>query len=180
MRAMKQPEPNQADSHSRAGETREAVKKTVTVLHVDDDPNDTTLLQVACARAGVSFQFQNISEAAEAFEYLSGTGKYADRSRYEFPELVLLDMKMPQATGLDVLNWIRSHSNLKHLPVFVLSGSDFKDDVHLAYDRGADFYLVKPPTFDSLVNLVKDISTQLPAAALRRGGASRSCAGLEP
>lgn len=170
---MKQPEPNNAESHFQAGEAR-GPTKTVNVLHVDDDPNDTTLLQVACARAGVGFQLQNISEATEVFDYLSGTGKYADRSQFHLPELVLLDMKMPRATGLDVLNWIRGQSDLKHLPVFVLSGSEFKDDIHLAYDRGADFYLVKPHNFDSLISLVKSINAQLPAAALRRGGASRS------
>lgn len=176
---MKEPEPNKVESRFRSREAREPGQKSVTVLHVDDDPNDTTLLQVACARAAVGFDLLNISDATEVVGYLSGTGKYADRTRYRFPELVLLDMKMPKATGLEILKWIRSHSDLKHLPVFVLSGSEFKDDIHLAYDVGADFYHVKPSNFDSLISLVKNISDQLPAAALRRG-ASRSCTGLNP
>lgn len=177
---MKEPGPNKVEVRSRIGEAREPLQKVVTVLHVDDDPNDTTLLQVACARAAVDFELLNISDANEAVDYLSGAGKYADRARYRFPELVLLDLKMPRATGMDILKWIRGHSDLKHLPVFVLSGSEFKGDIHLAYDGGADSYLVKPPNFDSLISLVKNIKEQLPAAALRRGGASRSCTGLNP
>jgi CheY-like chemotaxis protein len=160
---------NQARSEKPKGHT--ATKKRVTVLHVDDDPNDTTLLQVACAKADVNFELHNIGDAEQVFEYLSGTGKYADRT---LPGLVLLDLKMPRATGLEVLKWIRNHSMLKQLPVIVLSGSELQEDIHQAYAGGANSYLVKPPSFDSLVNLVKDIGAQLPVAPKpQHGGASR-------
>jgi CheY-like chemotaxis protein len=99
-------------------------------------------------------------------------GKYADRTRYQMPGLVLLDLKMPRATGLDILKWIRSHSVLKQLPVIVLSGSELKEDMHEAYAGGANSYLVKPSSFDSLVSMVKNIGAQLPQP---HGGASRSC-----
>jgi CheY-like chemotaxis protein len=174
-RAMKEPESNNAGSHSRKEKLKQPAKRPVTVLHVDDDPNDTTLLQVACAKAAVDFELQNIEDGNEVIEYLSGTGKYADRSRYQLPGLVLLDLKMPRATGLDVLKWIRSHSSLKHLPVIVLSGSELQEDMHSAYAGGANSYLVKPPNFDSLVSLVKNIGAQLPITPGSHGGASRSC-----
>jgi len=136
------------------------------------DPNDTTLFQVACAKADVDFELKNIEDANEVIEYLSGMGKYADRTRYQMPGLVLLDLKMPRATGLDILKWIRSHSVLKQLPVIVLSGSELKEDMHEAYAGGANSYLVKPSSFDSLVSMVKNIGAQLPQP---HGGASRSC-----
>ena len=154
---------------SRAQDEKPGKSKPVTVLHVDDDPNDTTLLQVACARADVGFELQNIGDCMEVMDYLSGVGKYADRTRYQFPGLVLLDLKMPRATGLEVLKWIRSHSITKHLPVIVLSGSELQEDMNQAYEGGANSYLVKPPNFSSLVSMVKDIGAQLPA--LPRGGA---------
>jgi CheY-like chemotaxis protein len=138
----------------------------MTVLHVDDDPNDTALLRVACAKAAVDFDVHNIGDGGEVIEYLSGAGKYADRSRYRLPGLVLLDLKMPRATGLDVLKWIRNHSMLKHLPVVVLSGSEFQEDMRQAYAGGANSYLVKPPNFESLVNLVKNLSAQLPMISI--------------
>jgi CheY-like chemotaxis protein len=99
-------------------------------------------------------------------DYLCGTGKFADRSRYQFPGLVLLDMKMPRATGLEILKWIRSHSTSKHLPVIVLSGSELQEDMEQAYEGGANSYLVKPPNFNSLVNMVKDIGQQLPTLSM--------------
>jgi DNA-binding response OmpR family regulator len=160
-RAMKKPEKIKPEGRARDPQSNPA-KKPVTVLHVDDDPNDTTLLQVACAKADVGFELQNIGDCTEVMDYLSGTGKYADRTRYQFPGLVLLDLKMPKATGLDILKWIRSHSLSKHLPVIVLSGSELQEDMHQAYEGGANSYLVKPPSFSSLVNMVKDIGAQLP------------------
>jgi CheY-like chemotaxis protein len=170
-RAMKKPE--KIKSESRVRDEKPSKSKPVTVLHVDDDPNDTTLLQVACAKADVGFELQNIGDGTEVMDYLNGTGKFADRSRYRFPCLVLLDMKMPRTTGLDILKCIRSHSTLKHLPVIVLSGSELEEDILRAYEGGANSYLVKPPNFNSLVDMVKDIGQQLPQAP--HGGASRSC-----
>ncbi len=159
---MKKLEKNSKESHPHAGKIGKPARKPVTVLHVDDDPNDTTLLQVACAKAAVDFNVQNIGDGTEVIDYLSGKGKYADRTRYEIPGLVLLDLKMPRATGMEILKWIRAHAILKHLPVIVLSGSELHEDKLRAYEGGANSYLVKPPTFNSLVNMVKDIGAQLP------------------
>jgi CheY-like chemotaxis protein len=158
---MKKPEQSRRN-HSKEEEPGHPAKKPVTVLHVDDDPNDTTLLQVACARAAVDFQLQNVGDGSEVIDYLSGTGKYADRTRYEIPSLVLLDLKMPRATGWEILQWIRGNAHLKNLPVFVLSGSELQEDKLRAYEVGANSYLVKPPNFSSLVSMVKDIGAQLP------------------
>jgi DNA-binding response OmpR family regulator len=173
---MKKPEKIKPESRIRDEKPNKS--KPVTVLHVDDDPNDTTLLQVACAKADVGFELRNIGDSAEAMDYLNGTGKFADRTLYRFPGLVLLDLKMPRTTGLDILKWIRSHSALKQLPVIVLSGSELEEDIVRAYEGGASSYLVKPPNFSSLVNMVKDIGEHLPG--LPKGGASRSGAYLLP
>jgi CheY-like chemotaxis protein len=169
---MRKQQTDKLESRIHDEKSAKPAKKPVTVLHVDDDPNDTTLFQVACAKADVDFELKNIEDANEVIEYLSGIGKYADRTRHQMPGLVLLDLKMPKTTGLDILKWIRSQSVLKHLPVIVLSGSELKEDMHDAYAGGASSYLVKPPSFDSLVSLVKDIGAQLPRP---QGGASRSC-----
>jgi DNA-binding response OmpR family regulator len=159
---MKNPDNSNKDRPSR-GEFSQPVRRPVTVLHVDDDLNDTTLLQVACAKAAVDFQLQNIGDGTEVIEYLSGNGKYADRTQYEIPGLVLLDLKLPRGTGWDVLSWIRADTQLKHLPVIVLSGSELQEDRVRAYQSGANSYMVKPADFGSLVSMVKEIGAQLPA-----------------
>lgn len=130
---------------------------TVTILHIDDDPNDSALLKAAAAKAGVKFTIQSTVDGDDAVAYLSGKGRYADRAQYQKPRLLLLDMKMPRATGIDVLGWIRSQPDLKEVPVVVLSGSEMKDDKKRALGAGANCYMVKPLGFDALVNLVKEI-----------------------
>ena len=130
----------------------------VTVLHVDDDPNDTMLLEAASRKAQVGFELLNLTDGEEAVQYLSRSGKYANPARYQIPALVLLDLKMPRATGFEILRWIRTHPGLNRLPVVVLSGSQLQDDIREAYAQGANSYLVKPLGFEALVSLVKNIS----------------------
>lgn len=141
----------------------------VTVLHVDDDPNDTELLRAAARKASVRFVLHNVEDAEQAIAYLSGKGVYADRCLYNLPALVLLDLKMPRATGFEVLKWIRQHPSLGQVPVVVLSGSELQDDIQQAYDVGANSYMVKPLGFDALVQLVKNINAAWIAALPKPG-----------
>jgi CheY-like chemotaxis protein len=129
------------------------------VLHVDDDPNDTILLEAAARKAKVSFLLQNVADGEAAIAYLDGSGIYADRLRYPVPSLILLDLKMPRATGFEVLQWIRAHADLRQIPVVVLSGSELQQDIQHAYNTGANSYLVKPLGFDALVSLVKSLNS---------------------
>jgi CheY-like chemotaxis protein len=129
----------------------------VTILHVDDDSNDTLLFQHACQKAGVRCTLQNVEDGDQAINYLRGAEPYADRERYPIPNLVLLDLKMPRLNGFDVLSWMRGNHELRALPVVVLSSSNHDADVKRAYDLGANSYLVKPVGFDSLVEIVKSL-----------------------
>jgi len=135
-----------------------ATAGSVTVLHVDDDPNDTALLQAASRKAEVGFELQNVEDGEQAIAYLEGAGKYTDRIQFRMPSLVLLDLKMPRATGFEIMKWIRQHPKLNHLPIVVLSGSELQDDIRTAYAEGANSYLVKPLGFEALVELVKSIN----------------------
>jgi CheY-like chemotaxis protein len=131
----------------------------LTVLHVDDDPNDTALLQAASVKANVDFILQNVEDAEEAIAYLSGLDKYADRAKYRVPALVLLDLKLPRSTGFEILKWIRNDPLLHDIPIVVLSGSELQEDIRNAYAGGANSYLVKPLGFNALVDLIKSISS---------------------
>src|SRR2546428_6816330 len=92
-----------------SGGARRAPAKILTVLHIDDDPNDTELLRAATRRAKTQFHLHNVEDGEEAMAYLSGAGNYADRCRYPLPALILLDLKMPRVTGFEILKWIREH-----------------------------------------------------------------------
>jgi CheY-like chemotaxis protein len=128
------------------------------VLHVDDDPNDTALLEAARCKAGVQFRLENVCDGEQAMAYLNGGAPYQNRISHPFPTLVLLDLKMPRATGFEILKWIRNHVNCKNLPVVVLSGSELHEDIQQACSMGANSYLVKPLGFEALVKLVKQIA----------------------
>jgi len=128
-----------------------------TILHVEDDPNDTLLLQHACRKAGIVFELQAVSDGDQAIAYLRGVEDFSDRKRYPMPQLILLDLKMPRVSGFDVLAWLRADDKLKALPVVVLTSSNHDADIKRAYDLGAKSYLVKPVGFEALVELVKTL-----------------------
>lgn len=161
-----------------------------TVLHVDDDPNDTTLLEAARRKSGVQFRLENVCDGDQAIAYLNGLGEYANRIKYPFPTLILLDLKMPRATGFEILRWIRNHPECGNLPVIVLSGSELNEDIQKAYRLGANSYLVKPLGFEALVKLVKNIAAiwlvphppKVSPATLNEGGAGNyyALAGQRP
>lgn len=129
-----------------------------TILHVEDDPNDVLLLQRAFRKAGANATIQAVSDGDRAVAYLSGAGEFADRELYPLPQLVLLDLKMPRKSGMEVLSWVRSQPELKRLVIVVFTSSKHDEDVNKAYDIGANSYMVKPVGFDSLVELCKTLT----------------------
>lgn len=128
-----------------------------TILHVEDDPNDTLLLEHACRKAGMVFNLQAVSDGDQAMAYLRGTSAFSDRAKHPMPKLILLDLKMPRVSGFDVLAWLRAEDAFKELPVVVLTSSNHDADIKRAYDLGAKSYLVKPVGFEALVELVKTL-----------------------
>src|SRR5207248_367758 len=91
------------------------------------------------------------------FQILQGAGKFADRELFPLPCLVLLDLKLPDVMGLDVLKWIRQESGLP-LAVVMLSASSEDADIATAYRLGANGFLVKPSEVSKLVDMAKAIN----------------------
>jgi CheY-like chemotaxis protein len=129
------------------------------VLHIDDDANDAELLRLASQSAQKRFSLHIVEDGEEAIAYLSGSGIYSDRQRYQAPTLILLDLKMPRINGLELLRWIRERSEWANVPVVVLSGSQMQEDRHCAYTAGANAYIVKPLGFEALVGFVEKLQS---------------------
>jgi CheY-like chemotaxis protein len=127
------------------------------VLIIEDEPDAVLLLQHAFTKAGVALAFQSVGDGETAIAYLQGEGIYADRSIYPIPQLALLDLKLPRRSGLQVLQWIREHPELKTLPVVVLTSSKDRGDVTRAYAAGANSYLAKPTSLRLLTELARSI-----------------------
>src|SRR5262245_61142160 len=105
----------------------------LSVLYVEDDSNDALFMRYAWKKIGITDLLQILPDGEEAIRHLSGDGPYANRAGHPMPRLVLLDLKMPRVTGLDVLRWIRSQPTLVHLPVIVFSSSDNETDINAAH-----------------------------------------------
>ncbi len=128
-----------------------------TILLVEDEPNDVFLFERAFKKLNLSGNLQIVSDGEAAIAYLTGEGKYEDREKFPIPSLILLDLKLPRISGLEILSWLRQQPGLKRLLVVVLSSSKETIDINRAYDLGANSYLVKPVAFGTLVNIVKTL-----------------------
>jgi CheY-like chemotaxis protein len=127
-----------------------------TILLVEDEENDALLLKRAFKKNSISNPIQWVKDGLEAIAYLKGDGDYADRSRYPFPEVVLLDLKMPRMGGLELLAWIKDHPEMQVIPTIVMTSSREDVDIAKAYGLGANTYMIKPSDFDTLVRMVKN------------------------
>ncbi|MBK7876161.1 MAG: response regulator [Planctomycetes bacterium] len=124
--------------------------ENTTLLLVEDDPNDVVLVQRALRRAGLALQVRSAGSVAQARAYLTGELPYADRAANPIPSMILLDLKMPGGSGIDLLTWMRARADTRRIPVIILSSSKEQGDVDRAYDAGCNSYLVKPVAFDAL------------------------------
>ena len=121
------------------------------ILHVEDNPDDVLLTAMAFRKAAVAAKLEVATDGEKAMALLAGP------AATQLPACVLLDVKLPSISGLDVLALIRKQPELKRLPVIMLTSSLLPADVNRAYDLGANSYLIKPPDLESLIVLVKTI-----------------------
>jgi len=128
-----------------------------TILHVEDDPNDVLLVERALCKAGVTARIHVVTDGEQAVNYLAAQSAFIERERFPIPSLVLLDLKLPRKSGLEVLEWIRANPGLKRLPVVMLTSSKQPIDINRAYDLGVNAYLAKPVSFDTLVEMLKTL-----------------------
>ena len=126
------------------------------ILLVEDDPDDAELIITGLRRSNLGNDIDIVRDGVEALDYLYRRGTFVGRSTAD-PVLILLDLKMPRIDGREVLEEIKSHPTLKHVPVVVLTSSAQERDVAQGYELGANAYVVKPVHFRDLVDAVTQI-----------------------
>ena len=134
---------------------RDRSKRMKTVLLVEDTDDDVVFLKRALQDAGIHNPLRVVQDGQEALDYMEGTGAYADRNLYPLPFLVLLDLKLPQVMGLEVLKWIRDRPAFEGILIVVLTTSQHDKDIETAYRLGGNCYLIKPPNGHKLTELIK-------------------------
>lgn len=118
-----------------------------TVLYAEDDPNDITLMEMVVSRCGEDIRLRVVRDGSQAIAYLKGEGKFTDPGSAPRPSLILLDVKMPKVTGIEVLDWVRRQEGFSSVAVVMISSSMQEADVLRAYELGANAYIRKPSAF---------------------------------
>ena len=126
----------------------------VDVLIVEDNPSDQELTLRALKKKNLSNKIHIVGDGAEALDFLFARGAYADRTPADVPKVVLLDIKLPKISGIEVLQKIKADPNLRKIPVVMLTSSREGPDVQECYRLGANSYIVKPVDFDKFTEAV--------------------------
>lgn len=124
------------------------------ILLVEDREDDVVLTQRAFQHAKITNPLYVVNSGQEAISYLEGRGKFENRHEFPVPDLVLLDINMPNGDGFTVLRWVRAHVGLKGLRIVMLTTSDENEDIDTAYLLGANSYLVKPMVFEQYAEIM--------------------------
>jgi CheY-like chemotaxis protein len=127
------------------------------ILLVEDNPDDELLTLRALRRGKIANEICVVRDGQEALDFLFGTGMHAGRDISVLPEVVLLDVKLPKVTGLEVLARIRADDRTKLVPVVMLTSSSETRDVTNAYMNAANSYIRKPVDFDQFSQAVQQI-----------------------
>ena len=145
--------------------------KPITILMADDEATDCLLVKTAVERAHLHNDLRFVENGVELMDYLHRRGKYSKASNAPRPGLILLDLNMPRKDGREALAEIKADEGLRGIPVVVLTVSKADEDFWRARNLGADMYLIKPITFETLINVVKSLGrywfeiVELPQAA---------------
>lgn len=127
------------------------------ILLVEDNPDDAAFAVSALRRHAPSHEVVVVNDGDEARDFLNAVGQFAHRDVCDMPDLVLLDMKLPKGTGLDVLRSLRAEERTRAIPVVVLTSSDEETDVVKAYATGANSFIRKPVDFDAFAKTIREV-----------------------
>jgi len=129
----------------------------VTILLADDDEEDRAMTISALRERRVANEIRCVGDGAELADYLFHRGRYANPEDAPTPGLILLDLNMPKKDGREALREIKADPQLRQIPVVVLTTSKADTDIGRVYDLGANSFIAKPVSFDSLVDVMKTI-----------------------
>lgn len=124
------------------------------ILIAEDDADDRFLLQAAFEENGFSDRLQFVENGVEALEHLYALTHANEDQTIVFPKFVLLDLNMPKKDGREVLKELKSHPQLKNIPVIIFSTTNNEQEMRRCYELGANSYITKPNNFENLIKTV--------------------------
>lgn len=133
------------------------IRKRMTILMADDDADDRMFTREAWEKTSTTGNLLFVKDGEELMDYLYRRGTYAQPSRAPRPDLILLDLNMPKVDGREALKTIKTDPRLRQIPVVVLTTSKAEEDIYQIYDLGANSFVSKAVTFDSLVSILNSL-----------------------
>ena len=133
-------------------------EKSIDVLMVEDSLDDSELTEFAMMQANDSIHFRHFKDGVDALNFIFAQNKYEGHKIQTGLKLVLLDIGLPTIDGLEILRKIRNDKDTKMLPVVILTSSKERQDVPVAYELGANSYVVKPDGFDGYVKKIGSLA----------------------
>ena len=129
--------------------------KPITILMADDDPDDQLLTKDAFEECKLANDLRFVNDGEELMDYLCRKGDFKNPEDSPRPGLILLDLNMPRKDGREALEEIKSDPDLRRIPVVVLTTSKAEEDILKSYDLGVNSFIVKPVSFEGLLEVVK-------------------------
>jgi two-component system response regulator len=131
--------------------------KEIEILLVEDTISDAELTMRALKKNNLANKIIHLKDGAEAVDFIFGEGEYAGRDVTNIPKVILLDLKMPKLSGIEVLRKIKSDERTKKIPVVILTSSKEDPDIRTCYELGTNSYIVKPVDFTGFVKVVSEL-----------------------
>ena len=131
--------------------------EAVDILLVEDNPQDAELTIRALKKHNFANRLIVVEDGAEALDFIFCRGKYATRELNHRPKVVLLDLKLPKVSGLEVLSALKQDDRSRSIPVVIVTSSREDPDIKTAYGLGANSYVVKPVNFDAFAEAVSSL-----------------------
>ena len=131
--------------------------RSITILMADDDADDRTFARNALECSRLANCLRCVEDGEELLEYLNRRGRYAAPDSAPRPGLILLDLNMPRVDGREALQAIKADSDLRRIPIVILTTSHAEEDIYRSYDLGANSFISKPVTFAGLVEVMRDL-----------------------
>ncbi|WP_316767556.1 response regulator [Pedobacter frigiditerrae] len=131
--------------------------ENIEILFVEDSVDDAALTIRALNKSGFTHKLLHVKDGAEALDFLYCKGIFSSRNPNQFPTLILLDLKMPKVSGIQVLEQVKADKRMKSIPVVMLTSSNEGPDIERCFELGANSYIVKPVESDNFSKAIKEI-----------------------
>jgi len=132
-------------------------RNSTVILVAEDDEDDRIMIKDAWEESRLSNAIYFVKDGEELMDYLRRLGRFSDASLSPRPGLILLDLNMPKKDGREALREIKSDPQLRSIPVVALTTSQAEEDISHTYDLGVNSFIAKPVSFESLVEILKNL-----------------------